>query len=252
MKEWISREALEAWEASEVNFVNVFELCYLSIVVWTLSIVFELCPSCLNFVHRGWTLSIVVELCYLLSHLCLIILCLFDLVECMHIYVGLLFALVERALLCSAWWSAACALHFPAPFWSFRRRARRLRALHADTARWFGILQRADIALLLEMLLGQTHTQSRHCWSLIYYIISSLCTTKIPSQIRHPLTLGEAQSLSTSKLNWCIIRCISVTTCQGPLCMPHDSASCHSACRAGPPLPFPPLRERLHVPQLSF
>jgi hypothetical protein len=25
-------------------------------------------------------------------------------------------------------------------------------ALHADTARWFSVLQRADIALLLEML----------------------------------------------------------------------------------------------------
>jgi hypothetical protein len=71
----------------------------------------------------------------------------------MYAYVGLLFALVERALVCSAWWSAACALHWPAPFWSFRRRTRGLRALHADTARWFGVLQRADIALLLEMLL---------------------------------------------------------------------------------------------------
>ena len=29
---------------NEVNFVNMYELCYLSIV-------FELCPSLLNFVH---------------------------------------------------------------------------------------------------------------------------------------------------------------------------------------------------------
>jgi hypothetical protein len=28
-----------------------------------------------------------------------------------------------------------------------------LRALHVDTARWFSVLQRADIALLVEMLL---------------------------------------------------------------------------------------------------
>jgi hypothetical protein len=30
--------------------------------------------------------------------------------------------------------------------------ARGLRALHVDTVRWFGVLQRADIELLLEML----------------------------------------------------------------------------------------------------
>jgi hypothetical protein len=72
----------------------------------------------------------------------------------MYAYVGLLFALVERAILCIACWSAACALHCPAPFWSFRQSARGLRALHADTARWFSVLQRADIALLLEMLSG--------------------------------------------------------------------------------------------------
>jgi hypothetical protein len=79
----------------------------------------------------------------------------------MYAYVGLLFALVERTLVCSAWWSAACALRCPALFWSFRRRARGLRALHADTARWFDVLQRADIALLLEMLLGLPDVEIR-------------------------------------------------------------------------------------------
>jgi hypothetical protein len=43
------------------------------------------------------------------------------------------------------------------------------------------------------------------------------------------------------------IHCISFTTCQRTLCMPHHSPACHFACRVGPP-----LRERLHAPQHSF